>query len=53
MHFDIVEAIRQKQYAYEESASTENGDPIDISIDDGTVVVRVGVSAENKPVEGK
>lgn len=46
MHFDIVEAIRQKQYAKQESISIENGEVVDISIDDGDVVIRPGVPRE-------
>ena len=43
MHFDIVEAIRQKQYQKQESIAIENGDVVDISIDDDTVVINLGV----------
>ena len=43
MHFAIVEAIRQKQREYVRSISIENGDTVDITIDDGKVVVRPGV----------
>ncbi len=46
MHFDIVEAIRQKQYAKQESIRIENGDVIDISIDDDSVVIRLGIPRE-------
>ncbi len=51
MHFDIVEAIRKKQYAKQESISIENGDVVDISIDDGDVVIRPGVPSELRAEE--
>ena len=46
MHFDIVEAVRQKQFKHQQSLSVENGDVVDISLIDGTVIVRPGVSPE-------
>jgi hypothetical protein len=48
MHFDIVEAIRQKQREYVRSISVENGETVDISIDDGNVVVRSGVRRQDE-----
>ena len=48
MHFDIVEAIRQKQREYVRSISIDNGDTLDISIDEGKVVVRPGVRPEEE-----
>jgi hypothetical protein len=48
MHIDIVEAIRQKQREYVRSVSIENGDTIDINIDDGRVVVRPGVMPDDE-----
>lgn len=39
MYFDIVEAIRQKQRTYVRSISVENGDIVDITATDGTIVV--------------
>lgn len=46
MHFDIVEALRQKQYTHQESISIEDGELIDISISEGSVVISRGESAE-------
>lgn len=44
MHFDIVEAIRQKQRKEQRSISIENGDVVDITIsDDGKVIVSPAV----------
>ncbi len=51
MHFDIGEAIRQKQYKHQQSISIENGDMVDISISDGKVVISPGVSPEPGPEE--
>ncbi len=57
MHFDIIEAIRQKQYKKQQSISIENGDVVDISISDGKVVVSPAVppgiesQEEIEPVE--
>ncbi|MHB8178055.1 MAG: hypothetical protein ACYDA5_04250 [Vulcanimicrobiaceae bacterium] len=48
MHFDIVEAIRQKQRKHARSVSIDNGDMVDISIDDGKVVVRPGVRPQEE-----
>ena len=49
MHFDIIEAIRQKQHKQQQSSSIENGDVVDISITNGKVVVGRGAPAELKP----
>ncbi len=51
MHFDIIEAIRQKQYKKQQSISIENGDVVDISISDGKVVVSPGVPPGLGPEE--
>ena len=53
MHFDIVEAVRQKQFKHQQSISIENGDLIDISITDGTVVISPGVPQGPIPGEGE
>ena len=39
MHFDIVEAMRQKQQQQARSVSVDNGDVIDITTSDGKIVV--------------
>lgn len=44
MHFDIIEAVRQKQHKHERNVSIENGDLVDISMSDGNVVVRTGAA---------
>lgn len=49
MHFDIIEAVRQKQHKQQESISIENGDVVDINITNGKVVVSRGAPAELKP----
>ena len=46
MHFDIVEAIRQKQQKQPRTVSIENGKVVDVSINDGTVVVSPVVPPE-------
>lgn len=46
MHFDIVEAIRQKQQKQPRTISIENGKTVDISVSDGIVVIDAGVPAE-------
>ncbi len=56
MHFDIVEAVRQKQQQQVRSISIDDGDVVDISINDGTVVVSLGArlggsEEEVEPVE--
>ncbi len=51
MHFDIVEAVRQKQQQQVRSVSIDNGDVVDISTSDGTVVVTLGARVGAGPEE--
>ncbi|HET9096779.1 MAG TPA: hypothetical protein VFN37_08965 [Candidatus Baltobacteraceae bacterium] len=51
MHFDIVEAIRQKQQKQPRTISIENGKVVDVSISNGTVVIGPGVPAGTEPEE--
>ncbi len=51
MHFDIVEAIRQKQQKQPRKFRIENGKVLDISISNGTVVVSPGVPPGLGPEE--
>lgn len=51
MHFDIVEAIRQKQYKKMESIRIENGKVVDISIEDGGIVISPGAPPELRTEE--
>ena len=40
MHFDIIEAIRQRQRTHVRSIEIENGNLVDVSMnEDGTVIV--------------
>lgn len=57
MHFDIIEAVRQKQQKQLRNISIENGEVVVISLRDGKVVVSrevpqgLGPEEEIKPSE--